>query len=157
MIRNSQSARGLLGGSQSKVDLLNYGQGAASQEYQSMYDRFMHNQETAYGRLSGLASTGINAAGTMTNAAGSLAANKGQNVMGSSANSGTFLTGAAASQAAGMVGGANAITGAINNGTNNWIGMQYLNKKYPSSPVSQPQPQQYNDFNQNFGGWTGEH
>ena len=137
-LKASRNATGNLQTGQGLKDIVNYGQGAASQEYQSAYDRFMRNQETAYGRLSGLATTGINAAGTMSNAASSMAANKGQNIMGSAANSGNFLTGAAASQAAGMVGGANAITGAINNGANTWMGYQYLNKKYPNSTGTAP-------------------
>lgn len=155
-LKASKNATGSLQTGQGLKDIVNYSQGAASQEYQNAYDRFMRNQETAYGRLSGLAQTGINAAGTLGNAYGSYAANKGQNIIGSAANSGNYLTGAAASQGAGMVGGANAITGAINNGVGNWMGYQLLNKKYPTAGAT-PSPQQYDDINQLFGGWTGGH
>lgn len=157
-LKASRNATGNLQTGQGLKDIVNYGQGAASQEYQAAYDRFMNNQNTAYNRLSGLATTGINAAGTLTNAASTLAANKGQNIMSSAANSGNFLTGAAASQAAGLVGGANAITGAINNGANTWLGYQMLNKKYPSTgTVGGQQQLPFDDVNNSFGGWTGQH
>jgi hypothetical protein len=143
MIRNSQSARGLLGGSQSKVDLLNYGQGAASQEYQSMYDRFMKNQETAYGRLSGLAGMGSNTAGNLGTAGMTAGQVMGANTMSGAANSSNYLTSGVASQAAGQVGQANAWAAAGNQGVQNYMTMQYLNKFKPTqvqAHLMQPSP-----------------
>ena len=129
----SAASRGLTGSGQNLKDITNYGQNAASQEYQSAYDRFMNNQTTQYNRLAALASTGQSAAAGVGNAGMQTGQNIAQNTMSGVNASNQMLTGAAAANAAGAVGQANAITGGINNGMNTWMGMQFLNRNRPTN------------------------
>jgi hypothetical protein len=131
-MKGQQSGRGLLGSSQSMTDLNNYAQGAASQEYQSAYNRFMQNQETAWGRLSGLAGIGSQTAGNIANQGQAAASQYGNNLMAGTSAANNYQTGAAAAGAAGTVGSANAIASGMNTGINNWMGYQYLNSKNPT-------------------------
>ena len=134
----SAAARGMVGSGQNLKDITNYGQGAASQEYQAAYDRFMNNQTTQYNRLAGLAGVGQNAAAGVGNAGMQTGQNIAQNTMSGVNSSNQMLTSGAAAQAAGQVGVANAVNSGINNGMNTWMGMQYLNKNnnFANRPVS---------------------
>jgi len=122
----SQTGQGL-------KDITNYAQGAASQEYQSAYDRFMRNQETAYGRLAGLAGMGSNTAGNLATQGQTAAGNIANTTMAGTGAASGYSTGAAAAQAAGQIGSANALAGGLTGGVNNWMGWQYLNR-----PTGQP-------------------
>lgn len=135
MIKNSQSGKGLLGSSQSQIDLMNYGQGAASQEYQNAYNRFMQNQETAYGRLAGLAGIGTNTAGNIGAAGQAAGQGIGSTTMAGVGASNQALLGGAQAQASGAIGQANAWGGAMQGGMNNWMTLQYLNKLQPNQPA----------------------
>lgn len=84
--------------------LLDYNQGAASQEYGAAFDRFQTQQGNIYQRLFGVAGLGQNAA-----------ANVGNQGVATGGNIGSNITGAANASAAGQVGTANAISGAVNN------------------------------------------
>lgn len=104
-LQNSQAAGdGALSGSALK-GLINYNQGMASTGYQNAYNRWLSSQNNTYGQLSGLASLGENAGANVGNA--------GVGYAGSMANT---ITGAGNASAAGIMGGTNAITGAVNNG-----------------------------------------
>ena len=85
---------------------INYGQGAASQEFGNAYARFMANRAQAVQALQNLSGTGAGAAGTATN----LASSMGNALSGNQFNLGSNL-GTLASNAGNTVAGA--YTGAI--------------------------------------------
>jgi hypothetical protein len=145
-LKASGAATGTLQTGQGLKDINDYAQGAASQEYQSAYDRFMNNQNTLYNRLSGIAGLGQNALGTVSGQGQAAAGAAGSNITGAAgaaggyrtggaARSGEYLTSGAAARAAGNVGSTNAlmggITGGLNSGLNNWMSLQFLNKIQP--------------------------
>jgi hypothetical protein len=152
-LKASGAATGSLQTGQGLKDITNYAQGAASQEYQSAYDRFMNNQNTLYNRLSGIAGLGQNALGTVSGQGQAAAGAAGSNITGAAGAQGGYMTGGAArageystsgaaARAAGMVGAGNAFGGGVNQGLNNWMTLQYLNKAMPGvrpavSPTSQ--------------------
>lgn len=82
--------------------LMEYNQGAASQEFGSAFDRFQTQQGNIYQRLTGIAGMGQNAA-----------AGVGSQGVATGANIGANITGAGNAAAAGQVGAANAWGGAI--------------------------------------------
>lgn len=137
-MKGQQSGKGLLGSSQSMNDLQTYGQGLASTEYQAAYDRFMKNQETAYGRLSSLAGLGTNTAGNIATGGANTAGNIANTTMTGANAMNNWLTGGAAAQAGGMVGGANAITGGINNGIRGGLYWNALQNQGTNNSVVSP-------------------
>ena len=103
-VGNRLSAQGgSLGGNALRA-YTDYAQGAASTEFQNIYNR-----------LFGISSLGENAA-----------AGVGNMGMGAATQAGNFSTSGAAAGAAGIVGGANAMTGGISGGINNWMLMQMM-------------------------------
>jgi len=143
-LRASKNATGTLQTGQGLKDITNYAQGAASQEYQSAYDRFMNNQNTLYNRLSGIAGLGSGALGQVSGQGQAAAGAAGSNITGAAGQAGGYMTGgaarsgeygtsAAAARAAGTVGAGNAFTGGVNQGVNNWMTLQYLNNVQPGS------------------------
>lgn len=84
--------------------LMDYGQGAASQEYGAAFDRFQTQQGNIYQRLMGLTTLGQSAA-----------AGVGQQGVATAGNVGANIVGAGNAQAAGTVGAANAYSGALDN------------------------------------------
>lgn len=152
-LRASKAATGSLQTGQGLKDITNYAQGAASQEYQSAYDRFMNNQNTLYNRLSGIAGIGSGAVGQVAGVGAQTAGGMGSNITGAAGQAGGYMTGgaarageygtsAAAARAAGTVGSTNAMmsgfTGAANAGLNNWMTLQYLNQAQPGSFARRP-------------------
>lgn len=127
----SAAARGMLGSGQNLKDITNYGQDAASQEYQNAFNRFNTNQTNLYNRISALAGMGQNTAVGMGAQGTAAAAQMGSNTMTGASNASNYLTSGASAQAAGQVGQANALSGAFNSGMGNWMGMQYLNRMSP--------------------------
>jgi hypothetical protein len=101
-LERSAAARGGLNSGAFVKALTRYNQDAASQEYQSAYDRFNNNRSLRFGRLSTIAGYGQNATGQLMNASQNYANQYGSNVMG-----------AANAQGASKIAGANAIGGAI--------------------------------------------
>lgn len=95
--------------------LMDYNQGAASQEYGSAFDRFQTQQGNIYQRLSGIANLGQNAA-----------ANVGAQGVATGANIGANIVGAANAGAAGQIGAANAYSGALSDLGS--LGYIYANK-----------------------------
>lgn len=87
---------------------INFGQGAASQEYSNAYNRFMANRAAATQGLQNLAGTGAGAAGTVSNLAGSM----GNALAANRFNVGTNLANAATTT------GGNIAQGAFNTGAN---------------------------------------
>ena len=84
--------------------LENYGQGAASQEYQAQYNRALGTYQNNYNDLYNVASMGENAA-----------AQTGQFGAQAAGNAGNAMVGAAQAQGQGMTGAANAYAGGLAN------------------------------------------
>lgn len=135
------AATGMLQTGQGLKDITNYGQEAASQEYQSAYDRFMRNQEALYQRLSGLAGIGSQATGAATGAGASAAQTIGATTTEAARRAGELTTGAAAAQAAGQVGATQAITGGLQGGLSDWMTLQTLNQAREDRLRGYPSPQ----------------
>lgn len=126
-VQNRNSAGdGALSGAAYK-DLINYNQGAASQEYENAFGRYQTQQNNIFSRLSDIAHLG------QAGAAGVGA--QGTQLAG---NAGSLYGQAGAASGAGIVGAGNALT---EGATNAWLWSQ-LNKK----PVSNTQPVYGNDF-----------
>lgn len=123
----SAAARGLMGSGQNLKDITDYGQGAASQEYQAAFNRYNTNQSNLYNRMAGMATMSQNAAAGIGTQGVQVAQNMGQNTMAGTAASSNYLTSGAAAQAAGQVGQANAWSGALQSGLGNWMGVQNMN------------------------------
>lgn len=112
-IRSADSpGAGALSGSALK-DLMGFNQGMASTGYQNAFNRFQTQQNNIFGRLSGIAGLGQNAASNTGTAGTQLGIGMGQ-----------AQAGAGASRAGGIVGATNALSG----GAQTLGGMMYLNQ-----------------------------
>lgn len=153
-LQASAAARGTLGSGQNLKDITDYSQGAASQEYQNAYSRYMGQQETLYNRLAGLAGIGTSATSAGNAALQNSATAMGQNTIAGAGASSNYLTGGAAAQAAGQVGSANAIGSGIGGAANNWMTLQMLGKNPFASTT--PAPGQVGGIgNAGYGNYTG--
>ncbi len=92
---------GLIGGN-ALQGLTNYGQGAASQEFQNAFNRFQTQRGNIYNTLAGIAGIGQTAQGQTTNLAKDVTGNIGQATIGGGN-----------AMAAGQVGAANAYSNAL--------------------------------------------
>jgi hypothetical protein len=117
--RSAAARGGLMSGGTMKA-LTGYGQGMASQEYQSAYNRFTGEQDRRFNRLSTLAGFGQNAVSQTGQAGQNFAQQAGQNIMAGGA-----------AQAGGQMGAANAIAGGIGGAANNWMQYQMMNRAFP--------------------------
>ena len=146
-LEGSAFNRGVGGSGEAAKDLVNYQQGAASQEYANAFQRYETNTQNRYSNLFGVANQGQAAAtlqGNNTTAAAryggditTAAANtqlgadeysgtaltnsadlQGSNTIGTAKTAADYRTGGVAAQAAGIVGGANALTSGINGAIN---------------------------------------
>jgi hypothetical protein len=124
--RSAAARGGLLSGSTLK-GIQRFGQDMASQEYQNAFNRYGIERERRLNPLQSLAGVGqttsqqLGAAGTQM-----------------AGNVGNLITGGAAARASGYVGGANALTGALNTGLNYYQGQNYLNRLAPQQSYSGP-------------------
>jgi hypothetical protein len=113
--RSAAARGGLLSGGTLK-GIQRFGQDMASQEYQNAFNRYGIERERRLNPLQSLAGVGqttsqqLGAAGTQM-----------------AGNVGNLMTSGAAARASGYVGGANALTGALNTGLNYYQGQQMLN------------------------------
>jgi hypothetical protein len=101
-------------------------QNRASQEYSNVFNRFNANRDFRRNHLGGLAGAGQTAT-----------AQVGQAGQGMANNVSELLTGIGNANAAGRIGSANAISGALQGGVNNWMQMQMMNKPSNSIPGTQ--------------------
>jgi hypothetical protein len=121
--RSAAARGGLLSGGTLK-GIQRYGQDMASQEYQNAFNRYQTERNARLNPLQSLAGVGqttsqqLGAAGTQM-----------------AGNVGNLMTSGAAARASGYVGGANALTGALNTGLNYYQGQQYLNALRPPTPT----------------------
>lgn len=135
----SLAARGNRMGSQSLADITNYGQQAASQEYQSAFERFERQKQAQFDRLMGAIAPGMQAqqgaAGAIQQSGsqqGQTVSNAGQAVAGNIANAGNAIAG-------GVMGSTNALVGGLSSLGNLGVTQNFQN-------------QQMQMFNQAFGG-----
>ena len=128
-LRAQQAAGGNRFSGQAMKDITNYGQGAASQEYQAGYGRFMANKEALYNRLSNLAGLSSSTAGSLAGAGATAAGQMGSNIMAGVGSSNQYLTSGANAQASGTIGSTNALVGGINTAAQNYWMQDYLKNK----------------------------
>ena len=117
---NAANAQGVgLSGGTLK-DLATFNSGLASQQYGNYFNRLM--------AMSGV---GLNAAGNIKDIAGmkgNLATGQANSNNTASSNIGNTMQGIGQAQASGIVGGTNAVTGAVNSGVSNSLLASYLGK-----------------------------
>jgi len=109
-INKGAAARGQFYNPATLQDLAKYSQGLASNEFQNAFSNYNTGLNNIWSRLYGLSGTGQNAA-AQTGGFGAQATGQ----------MGADITGAANAGAAGTVGMANAITGALGQGTNAYL------------------------------------
>ena len=120
--RQAAARGGLISGAALK-GAQRFGQEAASQEYTNAFNRYQTNRANQLQPLQSLMGTSQTAANTLGNAAGNYAQGAGEAYMG-----------AGNARASGYIGGANALTGALNQGFNMYQDQQYLNSRRPFNP-----------------------
>ena len=153
--RQAAARGGLISGSALKA-AGNYGQQAASAEYQNAFNRYQTERQARYAPLQNLMGTGAAAAGALSGAAGNFGQMGGQSLADIGAANAAGTVGAAnayssalAANAAGTVGAANAYSSALGGvanaasayGTNQLLS-KFLNKG--SSMSNRQIAQQYN-------------
>lgn len=135
----SLAARGNRLGSQSLKDITNYGQQAASQEYQSAFQRFEAQKQRQFNQLMGMIAPGVQA---QQGAAGNIqqgGMNQGQAAIGGGQALGTGVANAGQATAGGIVGSTNALVSGL--GQLGQLGM-----------TNQMYNQQMQMFNRMYGG-----
>ena len=120
--RSAAARGGLLSGGAMK-GIQRFGQDLASQEYQNAFNRYQSERTARLAPLQSLAGVGQTSAQTIGQAGQTMASNVGE-----------MMTGGAAARASGYVGGANALTGALNTGLNYYQNQQMMNRLMPSTP-----------------------
>lgn len=131
--RSAAARGGLLSGGAMKA-AQEYGQKMGSQEYMNAFNRYQTSRTNALNPLLSLAGAGQTAANTLTSAAGGLGTGLAENAIG-----------AGNVRASGYIGGANALTGALNQGVNTYMGLQNMKNMAPRANLS----------NFAFGSWAG--
>lgn len=122
--RTAAARGGLLSGGAMKA-AQRYGQDMGSQEYMNAFNRYQTNRANQLNPLQSLMGAGQTGANTLTQAAGQLGSNLGENAIG-----------VGNARASGYIGQANALTGALNQGLNTYMGTQYLNRMTPKPNLS---------------------
>jgi len=120
--RQAAARGGLISGAALK-GAQRYGQEAASQEYTNAFNRYQTNRANQLQPLQSLMGTSQTAANTLGNAAGNYAQGAGEAYMG-----------AGNARASGYMGGANALTGAINQGLNMYGDQRFLRRGGGGNP-----------------------
>jgi hypothetical protein len=118
--RSAAARGGLLSGSTLK-GIQRFGQDLASQEYTNAFNRYQTERAARLQPLQSLAGVGQTTAQQI-----------GQSGMQTAQNVGDIQMSGAAARASGYVGGANALTGALNTGLNYYQGQQMMNRLAPS-------------------------
>jgi hypothetical protein len=120
-IERSAAARGGLNSGATLKALTNYGQGAASEEYQNAYNRFNSDRDQRFNRLASIAGVGQTATNQVSQAGQSAANAIGQSQMAvGNAN------------AANAIAQGNVVNNAIGTGMNTWMQYQMMNKFAPT-------------------------
>ena len=122
--RSAAARGGLLSGSTLK-GIQRFGQDLGSQEYMNAFNRYQTERAARLQPLQSLAGVGQTTAQQI-----------GQSGMQMASNVGDIQMSGAAARASGYVGGANALTGALNTGLNYYQGQNYLNRLAPQQNLS---------------------
>lgn len=117
--RQAAARGGLISGAALK-GAQRFGQNEASQEYMNAFNRYQTNRSNQLQPLESLMRTSQTSANTLGTAAGNYAQGAGEAYMG-----------AGNARASGYMSGANALTGALNQGLNMYGDQQYLNRMRP--------------------------
>lgn len=140
-MQNSAAARGGFFSGQTGIDLNNYAQGAASQEYGAAFGRDMTQKNNIYNMLSGISGAGQTAT-----------QETGQMGMQAATNMGRFATGGAEAFGAGQGGAANAYAGMYTNFGNQLMSGIGTGLNYNMYQQNQKQNQQWQDYMMGGGG-----
>lgn len=148
-LQQSAAARGnlLTGGTAEAVN--NYAQQLASTNYQNVYNdayntyaagynQYENQQANTFNRLSALAGGGQTAANTLGTLGQSASNSVSNNLLGTASAMGQQGNNAAAANASGLVGSANAYSGAIGNTTSNLSQLALLQQLYGGSSSGNP-------------------
>jgi hypothetical protein len=142
-MQNSAAARGglLTGGTAEALN--NYAQGAATQNYQQVYNNAVQNYELGlqgqnqqYNQLAGVAGLGLNSAGQIGSVGTSLSGQQANTLGQGGAEQAQLIQNAGQAQAAGIVGNANALTSMFNNLGNTAQGLTLASLLNPSQGAS---------------------
>lgn len=135
-LERSAAARGGLQSGAALKAAARFGQDYGSQEYQNAFNRYQVNRSNQLNPLQSVMGAGQSATNTLTNAAGQSA----QNMMQGYGNLGQ-------ARASGYIGMSNALTGALNQGSNMYMMNQYMNRFTPFNA---------NPYAAGAGGYAGQ-
>tara|TARA_R110000868_G_scaffold82505_1_gene232941 strand:- start:2043 stop:2801 length:759 start_codon:yes stop_codon:yes gene_type:complete len=124
--RSAAARGGLLSGGAMKA-AQRYGQDMGSQEYMNAFNRYQTNRANQLNPLQSLMGAGQTGANVLTQAAGQLGSNLGENALG-----------AGNARASGYIGQANALSNALSTGLNAYQNQSFLNKMPSSNSMSAP-------------------
>jgi len=121
-------AGGAIGGNALR-GLMDYGQGAASQEYGNVFNRFQTQRSNIYNNLASIAGLGQTSLGQT----GQLSANASQNIGGAISGAGSAIGG-------GQIAASNAYGGGLQGAGNAYMLSQMLNQRNPLTPTGGAMP-----------------
>ncbi len=128
----SAAARGGMFSGRAMKDAMNFGQGAASQEYGNAYNRFQTDRAGQINPLQSLAGQAQTGANTLGGAAQNYGNSAVANFTSLGNNQANNLLAAGNANASGYMGTANAISGGIGQGLNLWQNQNMMNRFFPS-------------------------
>lgn len=129
-----QMAAGGLGGSGSALKAAQrFGQGLASEEYGNAYNRFMQNRANVIGMLQGGTQTGFGAAQGVGNLATGTGTNIANTMLGAGQALGQGLEQAGQARASGYMGGATALSQALQSPAQNYMLYSMMNRFQPAA------------------------
>jgi hypothetical protein len=130
--RQAAARGGLISGGALKA-AQRYGQDMGSQEYSNAFNRYQLERAAKLGPYQSLAGVGQTAANTMGANAGQFGSNVGNTLGAYGTNVGNLITSGGAARASGYVGGANALTGGLNQYLNYTQSQNLMNRLLPQS------------------------
>ena len=143
--RSAAAAAGLQSGSALKA-AQRFGQDLASTEYGNAYTRFMQNRANQINMLQGGVQTGFNAAQGVGNLATGTGTNIANTMLGAGTALGTGLEQAGQARASGYMGGASALTQALQAPAQNYMAYSMMNRFAPTQIAAAPAA-----FNRSYG------
>jgi hypothetical protein len=136
----SASARGGMFSGRAAKDLMNYGQGAASQEYGNVYNRkfneFQTNRANTLNPLQSLSGMAQTSSNTLGNAASNYGTNVGNTLTSTAGMVGNNMKAAGDARGSGYLGQVNSMNNAIGSGIGAYNNYNYMNKLFPQSSNS---------------------
>jgi hypothetical protein len=121
-------AGGAIGGN-TLQGLIDYGQGAASQEYGNVFNRFQTQRSNIYNNLASIAGLGQTSLGQTGQLSGTTAANVG-----------SAISGAGSAIGGGQIAASNAYGGGLQGAGNAYMLSQMLNQRNPVTPTGGSMP-----------------